>query len=90
MLVYPVRLSIDNCSKDQDKIYYITGESIDSIKNNPKLEGFNKNDIEVLFLVDPVDDFWVTSTNEYQKKEFQSINRSDIDLDKTESDMYGL
>jgi molecular chaperone HtpG len=72
----------DNRSKDQDKIYYITGESIDSIKNNPKLEGFNKNDIEVLFLVDPVDDFWVTSTNEYQKKEFQSINRSDIDLDK--------
>ena len=43
---------------------------------------FTKNNIEVLFLIDPVDDFWVTSTNEYQKKEFQSINRSDIDLEK--------
>lgn len=73
---------LNNCSKDQDKIYYITGDSTDSIKNNPKLEGFIQNDIEVLFLTDPVDDFWVTSTNEYQKKEFQSINRSDIDLEK--------
>jgi molecular chaperone HtpG len=54
------------------------------------LEIFNKKDIEVLFLTDAVDEFWVTVALPYQPKhnpqniqwEFQSINRNDVDLNK--------
>ncbi|MES2677242.1 MAG: molecular chaperone HtpG [Pseudomonadota bacterium] len=73
---------LDRCKIGQDKIYYVTGESIEKIKASPSLESFASKDIEVLFLTDTVDDFWVTTTNEYKGKEFQSITRSDIDLEK--------
>ena len=73
---------LDRAKPGQDKIYYLTGESIEKIKSSPQLEGFLKNDIEVLLLTDAVDDFWVTVTNTYKEKEFQSITRTDIDLTK--------
>jgi molecular chaperone HtpG len=72
---------LDRCKIGQDKIYYVTGESIEKIKANPSLESFISKDVEVLFLTDTVDDFWVTTTNEYKAKEFQSITRSDVDLE---------
>ena len=73
---------LDHAKPGQDKIYYLTGESIEKIKSSPQLEGFIKNDIEVLLLTDAVDDFWVTVTNIYKEKEFQSITRTDVDLTK--------
>ena len=73
---------LDRSKIGQDKIYYVTGESIDKIKGNPSLETFASKDIEVLFLTDTVDDFWVTTTNQYKEKDFQSITRSDVDLEK--------
>lgn len=72
---------LDRCKTGQDRIYYLTGESVEKIKFSPQLEAFTSKDIEVLFLIDTVDDFWVTTTNQYKEKEFQSITRSDIDLE---------
>ncbi len=72
--------------KSQDKIYYLTGESVEKIKSSPQLEAFKEKDVEVLFLTDAVDDFWVTVTLPYQEKEFLSINRSDIDLDNIDKE----
>lgn len=73
---------IDRIKIGQDKIYFLTGESIEKIKSSPQLEIFTQKDIEVLFLTDAVDEFWVTVMIPYKDKEFQSINRSDIDLEK--------
>ncbi len=73
---------LENNKENQDKIYYITAESVEKAKVSPQLEGFISKDIEVLFLTDPVDEFWVTVSNSYQEKEFQSITRADIDLEK--------
>ncbi len=66
----------------QNNIFYLTGESVEKIKSSPQLEIFNQKDIEVLFLTDAVDDFWVTVALPYKDKDFKSINRSDIDLEK--------
>jgi len=73
---------IDRIKIGQDKIYFLTGESIEKIKSSPQLEIFTQKDIEVLFLTDAVDEFCVTVMIPYKDKEFQSINRSDIDLEK--------
>jgi molecular chaperone HtpG len=70
----------------QDKIYYLSGESIEKIKSSPQLEIFLKKDVEVLFLTDAVDDFWVTVALPYKEKEFQSVTRHDIDLEKIDQD----
>lgn len=70
----------------QDKIFYLTGESVEKIKSSPQLEIFLQKDIEVLFLTDAVDDFWMTVALPYKEKDFQSITRHDIELDKIDKE----
>jgi molecular chaperone HtpG len=72
---------IERMKEGQDKIYYLSGDSIESVKNSPQLEGFLKNDIEVLLLTDSVDDFWVNVNHEYKGKEIVAITRTGLDLD---------
>lgn len=69
----------------QDKIYYISGESLNSIKNSPQLEGFRARGIEVLYFTDTIDDFWLQKVYDYEGKRFQSITKGDIDLSNFES-----
>lgn len=71
---------LDRAKIGQDKIYFLTGESVEKIKSSPQLEVFLQKDVEVLFLTDAVDEFWVTVALPYKEKEFQSINRHDVDL----------
>ncbi|MCP4482850.1 MAG: molecular chaperone HtpG [bacterium] len=65
---------------DQKEIYYLSGESREQLEKNPNLEYFKKQNIEVLFLSDPVDVFVVPSIGEYDKKNIQSIDKSDLDI----------
>jgi molecular chaperone HtpG len=72
---------IERMKAGQERIYFLTGENIDKIKASPQLEVFLQKNIEVLYLTDPVDEFWVTVMMPYKEKEFQSINRHDVDLE---------
>lgn len=65
---------------NQDKIYYISGASVESLKNSPQLEGFRERGIEVLFFTDTIDDFWLQSVLDYNDKPFQSITKGHVDL----------
>ncbi len=71
---------LDRAKPGQDKIYFLTGESVEKAKSSPQLEAFLEKDVEVLFLTDAVDEFWVTVALPYKDKEFCSINRHDVDL----------
>ncbi len=75
---------LDRIKPGQDKIYFLTGETVDKIKSSPQLEVFLQKDVEVLFLIDAVDEFWVTVAMPYKEKEFCSINRHDVDLENIE------
>jgi molecular chaperone HtpG len=75
---------LDQVKPGQDKIYFLTGETVDKIKSSPQLEVFLQKDVEVLFLIDAVDEFWVTVAMPYKEKEFCSINRHDVDLGNIE------
>ena len=72
----------DRMKDGQDKIFYISGESLENIKNSPQLEGFKSKDIEVLFFTDTIDDFWLQSILDYKDVPFQSITKGDVDLEK--------
>ncbi len=79
---------VERMKENQNKIYYLSGESLENIKNSPQLEGFKAKGIEVLFFTDTIDDFWLQSVLDYQDIPFQSITKGDIDLcgfDKEES-----
>ena len=67
--------------EQQDKIFFLSAESIEQAQTSPHLEGFKARDIDVLLLVDPVDEFWVQAVGSYQDKSFTSISRGAQDLD---------
>ena len=73
---------IENMKDDQDTIYYLTGEKLETLRSHPQLEGFKKHGIKVLLLSDHVDDFWVNVVNEYKGKTFKSVTKASNDLDK--------
>ena len=73
---------ISRMKKDQNEIYYISGENIEQILNSPQIEGFKSRGLEVIYMTDPIDEFWLPSMNEYEGKPFKSITKGSIDLSK--------
>ncbi|MGW2491454.1 molecular chaperone HtpG [Streptomyces sp. NPDC001606] len=70
----------------QEDIYYLAGESRQSIENSPHMEAFRDRGIEVLLLTDPVDEVWTDAVGEYEGKKLRSIAKGHIDLDAAGED----
>jgi molecular chaperone HtpG len=66
----------------QKAIYYVTADSYRAAKDSPHLEIFRKNDIEVLLLSDPVDEWMVNGLTEYEGKPLKSVAKGDLDLEE--------
>lgn len=64
----------------QKDIYYVTGMGRRAVEQSPHLEAFKKRGYDVLFLIDPVDEWVVKSLTTYEKKRLQSVAHGDIDL----------
>ena len=65
---------------EQKAIYYITGDDVKVLANNPQLEAFKAKGIEVLLLTDPIDEFWTQTLPNYKGFAIQHIANADIDL----------
>lgn len=70
----------------QDKIYYLTGESYNQIKNSPHLEVFRKKGIEVLLLSDRIDEWLMSYLTEFDSKQFVDVARGDLELGGLDSE----
>ncbi|MEU3280514.1 molecular chaperone HtpG [Streptomyces antibioticus] len=64
----------------QQDIYYLTGETRESIENSPHMEAFRAKGIEVLLLTDPVDEVWVDVVGEFDGKRLRSVAKGEVDL----------
>ena len=71
-------------NSDQKEIFYLTGESRESIANSPHLEAFKARDVEVLFLSDPIDELMVQALTEYDEKKLKSIGKGTVSLGSDE------
>ncbi|WP_330336094.1 molecular chaperone HtpG [Streptomyces sp. NBC_00557] len=72
---------VERMKDGQEDIYYLTGESRQSIENSPHMEAFRDRGIEVLLLTDPVDEVWTDAVGEYEGKKLRSVAKGQIDLD---------
>ncbi len=66
----------------QNDIFYMTGTSLGDMAASPYLEVFREKEYEVLFLTDDIDDL-IFSGFEYKGKKFQSVQKGDINLERT-------
>merc|ERR1719195_2295356 len=68
----------------QKSIYYITGESINTVATSPFIEALRKKGYEVLYMVDPVDEYVVQQMKEYDGKPLQSVTKEGLELEDDE------
>jgi molecular chaperone HtpG len=73
---------LSRMKEGQDKIYYITADSLATAKNSPHLEIFRRKGIEALLLSDRVDEWVVSNLTEFEGKALQSVAKGDLDLGK--------
>ena len=71
---------ISRVQTEQKAIYYITGDDINVLNNNPQLEAFKAKGIEVLLLTDPIDEFWTQTLPNYKNYAIKHISQAELDL----------
>lgn len=77
---------VGRMKEGQDKIYFITADTLSAARNSPHLEVFKKKGVEVLLLTDRVDE-WVTgSLTEFDGKKLQSVAKGALDLGALEDE----
>jgi molecular chaperone HtpG len=72
--------------ESQDKIYYVTADSLNAAKSSPHLEIFRKKGIEVLLLSERVDEWLVAHLTEFDSKSLQSVAKGSLDLGDLEDE----
>ena len=77
---------IAKMKEDQKNIYYITGESKAQVAASPFMEGLKKRGLEVLYLVDPIDEYMVQQLKEYDGKKLVSVTKEGLDLEQSEDE----
>jgi len=77
---------VGRMKEGQDQIFYISGEDVDTLKKSPQLEGFKAKGVEVLFMTDPIDEFWIPGVGQFEEKNLQSITKGGADLSKIKTD----
>ncbi len=70
--------------EDQKDIYYLTAEDRRAAENSPQMEAFKSKGYEVIYMLDPIDEWIVNDISVYQEKKLTSISKGDVDLDSEE------
>lgn len=71
---------VENMGENQKAIYYLATDSLKSAKTAPFLEKLVQKDIEVLYLIEPIDEIAIQNLQTYKEKKFVDISKEDLEL----------
>lgn len=74
---------VERMGSEQSAIYYVLGEELKTVARSPHLDYFRANDIEVLYLTDPIDGFMTTMLREVEGKPLRNVDDAGLDLPKS-------
>merc|ERR1712129_251051 len=72
---------VDRMKEGQADIYCITGDSIAAVSSSPFIETLRKKGLEVLYMVDPVDEYAVQQLKEFDGKKLKSVTKEGLDIE---------
>merc|ERR1711998_728389 len=72
--------------EEQKDIYYITGETKAAVEAAPFIEQLKKRGYEVLYMIDPIDEYAVQQLKEYDGKKLAAVTKEGLELEKTEDE----
>ncbi|XP_044493783.1 heat shock protein 90-5, chloroplastic-like [Mangifera indica] len=71
---------VENMGEKQNAIYYLATDSLKSAKSAPFLEKLVQKDIEVLYLIEPIDEVAIQNLQTYKEMKFVDISKEDLEL----------
>ncbi|KAH9577912.1 Heat shock protein 83 [Schistosoma haematobium] len=77
---------VSRMKPEQQDIYYITGESKQAVMNSPFTEKLTQRGFEVLFMVDPIDEYAVTHIRQYENKKLVCVTKDGLQLPESDED----
>jgi HSP90 family molecular chaperone len=78
---------VEKMKKGQEEIFYLGGETLESIKSSPILEGLTKRGYDVLLLPEPIDEYTVGTLGKYDDKfSFKDISKEGLKLSESEEE----
>merc|ERR1712159_742772 len=77
---------ISRMPSEQEDIYYVTGESKKQVENSPFLERLKKKGYEVLYMIDPIDEYAVQQLKEYEGKKLVCATKEGLKINESEDE----
>jgi len=77
---------VERMHENQEVIYYITGENKQVVENSPFMEAFKKKNLEVLYMIDPIDEHATQQMKEYDGKKLVNITKEGVEISKDDAE----
>merc|ERR1719383_997124 len=77
---------VGRMKENQKHIYYITGESRETVSNSAFVERVKKRGFEVIYMTDPIDEYVVQQLKEYEGKQLVSVTKEGLELPEDEAE----
>ncbi|XP_069656509.1 heat shock protein HSP 90-beta isoform X2 [Haliaeetus albicilla] len=77
---------VSHMKETQKSIYYITGESKEQVANSAFVERVRKRGFEVVYMMEPIDEYCVQQLKEFDGKTLVSVTKEGLELPEDEEE----
>merc|ERR1711871_616909 len=77
----PLKDYVTRMKENQNDIYFMTGENKEAVASSSFVERLKKKGLEVVYMVDPIDEYCVQQLKEFEGKKLKSVTKEGLDLE---------